>query len=116
LDAPLIGGYRTPLDLDLTGLRAPGEAIEIVVKINDPSTTAYFRTDGLDVSAGDSDSQTHMRRPKLPLGAGTKPTSITFYAIREDTVPALLFNLGILIEDGVYTTPIFIDPKIKNDG
>lgn len=106
-----------PFDIDarISG-RDPGEAVKIVITLQDQDV--YFRTDAWFITAGTLGSFNFLKRGNLPVGA--EPREIEFFAIRDDANQYLHFNIGLHVKDThpneTWVLPIFIDPKIENNG
>ncbi|HYG47992.1 MAG TPA: hypothetical protein VD846_08620 [Allosphingosinicella sp.] len=104
----------TPFDINAKVLKRPnwnGAKIQITFA----DQWIYFRTDQLYITAGDTISQNYLRRDPAHPTSG-KPREAIFYVQRYDGAQYLSYNLGLMVDGGTWQMPLFIDPKIENNG
>lgn len=113
-DAQAGNAAATPFDIDARAVNRPanhGTKITVVLPQNED---LFFRPDEYYLTAGDGYSRGHLRRDANHPTSG-EPKSATFY-IRRHTQRFVSYNLGIIIREGQWQLPIYVDPKIENNG
>lgn len=120
IEQPNFGNIKTTrLDLDLSGyLLTSRDAVRIKVKL---TKGLYSLRDGqLAITAGDANGQQMFFLAKDDPDANTpNRKEIIFYCIYAN-IGYGAFNIGIVIGDednpNSYNIPIYLDPKVRNDG
>lgn len=106
----------TRIDIDAGEfLKKPGDQLLVEVELADPS--ASFLPGKYAITAGNADGAA-MFCVRDPVDAKPGDRTARFYVryIKSDTPKFGKYNLFLLIQDGPYTTPIVLDPKVHNRG
>ncbi|WP_293678167.1 hypothetical protein [uncultured Phenylobacterium sp.] len=106
----------TRLDIDAAEfLRKEGDQVLIQVELADPAAT--FLPGKFAVTAGNADgSAIFCVRDPIETKPGDRTARFYVRYVKSDTPRFGKYNLFLLIKDGPYTTPIVIDPKVRNHG
>lgn len=113
-DAQAGNAAATPFDIDARAANRPvnhGTRVTVILPNNED---LFFRPDQFYLTAGDGYSRSHLRRDAAHPTSG-EPKSAIFY-IRRHTQRFVSYNLGIIIREGQWQLPIYVDPKIENNG
>ena len=106
----------TRLDIDAAEfLKKPGDQLLVEVELADPS--ASFLPGKYAVTAGNADGAA-MFCVRDPVDAKPGDRIARFYVryLDSETPKFGKYNLFLLIQDGPYTTPVVLDPKVHNRG
>lgn len=107
---PNLGAGYSPFDINIAHFgHQAGEALRIHIVLADDDLE--FRLDERYITAGDSTSCNVLRRVRAP-----QRREADFYVIRHPNVPTVNFNLGLKFKGVSWDLPIYIDPKIENNG
>lgn len=136
--ADIAAGNECPLDLNLTGLGKPGEHVAIHIVIGDPVVELMSggEFEGKHVTVGGDRSDRSSTDPHKylkcieeldrvrPVGAKARSTVFACMIAEKGADSRIPFNLGVFVYGTVpdakspanYVLPVFVDPKVKNDG